>query len=146
MSLIKLLLLSLILSASAFAAPDFAPLKKATGDFIAVVQSLSTDIPNIHDAAGTAKALDSCATATSAVIDAVEDLARKNPELGGASQPPPEFVEMMKSFSTSQIKFQAIGMDLGRLCKQYADDPAVRAAMDKFQQVLVRMQKLGAPQ
>lgn len=148
MSIKKLLLVSLVLSvsASAFAAPDFAPLKKATGDFIAVVEGLSTEIPKIHDAAGAAKLMDSCATATNGIAEALEDLVRKNPDLARASEPPPEFLEMMQSFAASNLKFQAIGVDLGRVCKQYADDPAMRAAVDKFQQAMLRMQKLGGAQ
>jgi hypothetical protein len=143
MSVRKFILVSLFLAGSAFAAPDYRPIYKALIDFFAVMDSLKTEMPKIHDAAGAAKAVNSFAEVTNAFAASLEDYTRKYPELAQAPQPPPEIEDVMKKFAKSRDLYPTLGADLGRSVKPYADDPAVRAAIDKFQQALARVNKLS---
>jgi len=143
MSVRKFILVSLCLAGSAFAAPDYRPIYKALIDFFAVMDGLKTEMPNIHDSAAAAKAVNSFAEVTNAFAASLEDYTRKYPELAQAPQAPPEIEDVMKKFAKSRDLYPTLGADLGRSVKPYADDPAVRAAIDKFQQALARVNKLS---
>ena len=137
-------LISLFLAGSACAAPDYRPIYKALIDFFAMMDNLKTDIPKIHDAAGAAKAVYSFAEVTDAFAESIEDYVRKNPELAAAAEPPPEIDDVMTKFAKSKDLYPTLGADLGRSVKPFAEDPVVRAAIDKFQQALARVDKLAA--
>ena len=87
--------------------------------------------------------MDSFAEVTNAFAAALEDYVRTNPELARAPQPPPEMAEVLKKFAASKDTYPTLGADLGRTIRPYADDPGVHAAIDKFQQAMARVNKLG---
>jgi len=142
----KILLISLLVASSAFATPDYHPIYKALIDFFSVMDNLTMEIPKIHDAAGAVKAVDSFAMVANAFADSLEDYARKNPELARASEAPPEIEDDMRKFGKAKDLYPKIGVDLGRSIKPYADDPAVRAAIERFRQALAPMNRLTGPQ
>jgi hypothetical protein len=146
MNVTKLLVIGLFVAGSAVAAPDYGPINKALNDFLAVMDNLTTEIPKIHDAAGAAKAVDSFTDVTNAFAASLEDYAVKNPELAQAPQPPPEIGDVMKRFAKSKDLYPTLGADLGRSVRPFADDPMVRMAIERFQQALTRMNKLGGGQ
>jgi hypothetical protein len=139
----KFVLISLFVAGSAFAAPDYHPVYKALFDFFNVMDNLTVEIPKIHDAAGASKAVNSFAGVTNAFAASLEDYVRKYPELAGAPEAPPEIEDVMKKFAKSKDLYPTIGADLGRSIRPYADDPAVRAAIERFQQALARVNKLS---
>jgi hypothetical protein len=143
MSVKNIILVGLLLAGSAFAAPDYRPIYKALIDFFAVMDNLKTEMPNIHDAAAAAKAVNSFAEVTNTFAASLEDYTRKYPELARAPEAPPEIDDVMKKFAKSKDLYPTLGADLGRSVKPYADDPAVRAAIDRFQQALARINKLS---
>jgi len=143
MSVRKFVLASLFVAGSAFAAPDFRPIYKALIDFFTEMDDLKTEMPKIHDAAGAAKAVDSFAVVTNAFAASLEDYVRKYPELAQAPEAPPEIEDVMKKFAKSKDLYPTLGADLGRSVKPFADDPAVRAAIDRFQQALARVNRLS---
>ena len=139
----KFFLISLFLAGSAFAAPDYRPIYKALTDFFAVMDNLTSELPKIHDPADAAKAVNSFADVTNAFAASLEDYVKKNPELARKSEPPPEIADVMKKFAKSKDIYPTFGADLGRTVKPFADDPAVRAAIDRFQEAIARVNRLG---
>jgi hypothetical protein len=139
----NLVLVIVFLAGSAFAAPDYRPIYKALVGFFEMMDNLTAEIPKIHDAAGAARAVDSFATATDAFADSLEDYARKNPELARSADAPEEIQDVMKKFAKSKDLYPKLGVDLGHSVKPFADDPAVRTAVGRFQLALARVNKLS---
>jgi hypothetical protein len=111
-----------------------------------VMENLRNELPKIHDAAGAAKAVDSFTDVTNAFAASLEEYVQKNPELARAPQPPPEMADVMKKFAASKDLYPTLGADLGRTVRPFADEPKVRVAIERFQQALARVNKLGGSQ
>jgi hypothetical protein len=143
MRVTKLLLFSLFVAGSAFAAPDYRPIYKALTDFFAVMDNLKTELPKIQDAGEAVKAVDSFTDATNAFAASLEDYIEKNPDLVRNPEPPPEIADVMKKFAKAKDLYPTLGADLGRAVKPFAKEPSVRAAIVRFQDALSRMNRLG---
>jgi hypothetical protein len=140
--LINVLAALTVVAVAQSATPDFTELKKASTNFIVMLEALQKDLPQIHDAEGTAKAIDSWTKANDGFTAAVEDFANKYPDAIKGPQPPPEFVATYDALKQLKTKYSSVPTGIRGLAERFRADPKVSSAMERLQFSLARLQEL----
>ena len=124
--------------------PDFTGVNKASADFIHMLETLQNELPKVNDATGTAKALTTFAEGIDMFADAMQDFAKKYPEISRQPIPPPEFATAYEGLKQMGTKYAAVPTGIGSLAGRFRTDPKVAAAIQKFESSLNRLQMLRA--
>ncbi len=125
------------------ATPDFTEMNKASNNFIVMLAALQKDIPQIHDAEGTAKAIDSWTQANNDFTAAEEDFIKKYPDAIKGSQPPPEVEAAYDALKQMKTKYSSVPTGIRSLAERFRADSKVSNAMERFQASMAHMHEIG---
>lgn len=106
--------------------------KKAMGEMMENMNNLASSLDKADDAKGVAAALNKFCDAMEKLKPTIEELEKKYPELEDEANLPPELAEYQKQMEEIGPKFGAAMMKI----MQYADDPDVKAANERFEKVM----------
>jgi len=101
------------------------------------------DLPQVDDAAGTAKALDAFAKAMDGLTSAMANFGEKYPEATKGTEPPPEFAAAFTAITQLQTKYVSLPKLLGPLVARFRTTPEVTEAMARFQGAMEHMRKFS---
>ena len=127
------------------AQPKDAGVGPAVTNYFTVMDKLVVEVPQATNAAGAVKAIDAWTSANNVVVDAGETLVRQRPDY--ATNPPPWLVEYFARCTAPNTNYTSVAMGMGTLIKEFHKDPAMAAAVSRYQRSLNRMDvltKLGS--
>jgi predicted nuclease with TOPRIM domain len=114
----------------------YADAKKAMGDMFDHMEKLATDLDKAEDAKAVAAALNTFNDAMEKLKPKIQELEKKYPELQDEANLPEELAEYSKKMEEMGPKFATAMMKI----MQFADDPDVKAANEKFEKVFSDIQ------
>jgi hypothetical protein len=131
-SLLSVITATILTAATLWSAPDFTELNKAAKQLLATLETLQKELPQVNDAEGTAKALDSWAHANSNLTTAIDDFARKYPDVVKQPQPPPEMAAAFAALTDTKTKYAPVLARIRELYERFHTDPKVAAAFARL--------------
>lgn len=112
----------------------------AVTNYFTVMNRLVVEVPQATNAAVAVKALDTWTSANNAVVEAGEILVREHPDY--ATNPPPWLVEYFARCTAPNTNYTPVALGMGTLIKDFHKDPAMAAAISRYQKSLNRMDVL----
>ena len=124
-------LLFVLLSYGAFAQTKYEDIKELFNWYLEATIDVVNVLENSQDTKQIAQALEDYVDATLEFVPQMEQFEEKYPELSEMSDPPQELEEIMERFEKTM---ERAGTAFGGLA-QYAEDPDVQKAMERFEEV-----------
>ena len=131
---------ALWVAAPVHAEADYRGLDMAVTNFFTHLDKLVVEVPRVITVEGAAQALDTWTAANNAVADAGQAIVHANPSF--ETNPPPRFTQYFRRCTSLTINYTPVTAGIGKLIRQYRQDPKFAAAVGRHQQSLIRMDGL----
>jgi uncharacterized protein YceK len=122
------------------APPKDAGVAMALTNYFTVMNQLVVEVPQATNVAGAVTAIDTWTSANNVVVEAGEALVREHPDY--ATNPPPWLVEYFARATAPNTNYTSVALGMGTLIKDFHKDPAMAAAVSRYQRSLNRMDVL----
>jgi hypothetical protein len=138
--LVCMLLLGMPAREVSAADPAVVDIKKGFASYFSMMDQMQAGVHKVRDAKATAKLLDEWVRAHEILLNTTAKYNKQFPEAVNSKTPPPELANEMKKIADAKFTYGSLTSDLSVLVKTFADDPAVKAALERRQKAMKKAQ------